>query len=307
LNLETQNALIPVNVWIKTLVLMLVFFVGGFIMLEIRDRKIKNTPLLDMFTSVSNIDSTKLQPDFYIIGTSLTNKAFCKFNTLDSILKNEEDIYYKVVAKNSATPSECCIFIPEIIKLRPKNLIIESNIFCIDMSDKGLIALNLKLKEYSSRLARFPIFIFRNPKYITKIFSTPIPKEYIDKYVTIDKEKFSWELYSKRASTYSINSIDDFQEWNSFFKTARNLGINVVFLDLPRSKEAKQYFSKGFGNDYNKLINQYRQNFNIEYISFPDDLNFDKYYEDAAHFNYKGAKLYTEWFVKEIIPKLKKH
>lgn len=144
------------------------------------------------------------------------------------------------------------------------------------------------------------------PQYITayiwsamEIISLPVPPN------TRLENKGYWDKYANQAQRYSVRGVDDFPEWTAFFENAREYGIQVCILELPRSTEAKALLSEKLYHEYDALLAQYRDLYGIRFFKYEKEMESKGFFRDAAHLNKRGAQLYTSWFCVMVNEMLK--
>ena len=299
-----QQHAVPIHVWIKSIVLACLLFWGGFayfIMQEINNDA--STQSFQQFEQTfTNMLPGGPSMDVYILGSSLTRRAFAKFSSLDGAIKEKNtSLKYKIVTRRKVVLGDYNNKITGLRQEKPQYLFIESNILCLDMfesSNEIEFSFYRFLKRYWSRLALAPRYISSQIWRMFEILSLPAPskgRKINDKY---------WSDYDKNARRYSVRSLHDFPEWTAFFEQAREAGIQVCILDLPRSKEAREIIPGKIFTEYRELIGQFEDKYGLEYIEFPYDLEQRDYFKDAAHLNRKGAQLYSTWLVDLLSGKL---
>ena len=297
---SSQKNIVPLNVWVKAFFLTNLIFWCGYALFAIRDKYIDshyNTQYI-IDTSETAFASNKLKPDMYIIGSSLAINGFYTFGSLDSaIIKNRISLNYKVIYRGGAVISDYNYLIPYLLKTKPQYLFIESNTIGVDISNN---LLSISLIQYSIRLSRIPEYLLSLNAHILNLISAPVPKE---KQPILSIDENYWALYIKRAKKYRVRAINEFPEWNTFFKQAKKANIQVYILELPRSIEAEKYLPVEFNEQYNSLMTQFQNQYGVIYIPFPYKLNQQKYFEDAAHLNKVGADLYSNWFTTILLDK----
>lgn len=287
---KNKQDFIPIHVWLKTFLLINVIFWGIIILFKIRDKKLMNPKRI----TVSNYIEKEQKPDIYILGSSLTKYALCEYNYLDSSLFNKTlKLNYKIIYKGSVVLDDYNNLILQIKKVRPSIVFIESNIACINMSNYSISRF---LGKYSIRLSRIPRYILTYKNKFFSLLNSPVTESQ-----SIEINESYWKYYNLRANNYKIRKINDFPEWNLFFEYAHKNNIQIIFLEFPRSEEAKKYLPKEFQKKHEKLIQEYKKLYSIKFIPFPYNLDQKTYFNDAAHLNKEGTKFYTEWLVNEFI------
>ncbi len=299
---------IPISVWIKTMVLTLLVFGGGFAVFMWYNVGFMNAYIEDLLLdhTESNMSSRQNKPDVIIMGSSLTKRALCNYGTFEmAIDEAKEDIKYEVIYRKRVVLGDFNHYIDPISNACPSYLLIESNILCINMFKNAVevkLDFSLLLNEYRKTLRSIPVrLVSHSPNLQKTMLGDPRFEEEVEEDMGMEY----WDKYYKHARKYRIRSINDFPEWTAFFEKAHELGILVYILELPRSKEAKDILPLKLQREHEELIEQFKQAYDIGYITFPYDLGQKKYFRDAAHVNKKGAELYSSWLVsvlKELNP-----
>jgi len=290
---------IPMAVWIKTLALSCVLFWGGYLALDLRDMAIKAGLRAEAGTReiekvVTNCRDGQ-RPDLMVIGSSLVNNALCRGDLFDRALNADSmaPLTYHIAVKGHAVLADFTLKIPEILSLKPRWLFIEANMACVDMTGsqrQGPLAVSLN--TYTRELLLVARLIIRHPISAFSFISSPVPLAHLD------LPEMNWVVYAKNAAKFGIRSVDDVPEWKSFFKRAQQEGITVCLLDLPRASEAQAYLPRGFQERFEQLLDVYDRDLGVRYIPFPRTLNQSSCYEDAAHLNQEGSRIYSQWFAE---------
>lgn len=282
-----ENSGIPLHVWIKTIIVTLIVFIGFLFFLNRWDNRPKTFKEEKII-----LNETDSRLDFYFLGSSLTRNAFLSFNSLKRNLEKEQlPLNYKFTLTSEANLSHFNTYIKEIEELQPKFLFIESNLVFINMNGdlrermarlpeyyikKGIIKLNLNKKNRVEKL---------NLQQLN-ILNDRIPEAEID--LTIGKK-------------FKVRDIRNFSEWNKFFAKAGKSSTQIILIEIPRSEEANHAIPQQLRIQIDKLANEIKTSFQIDYVEFPTKLSQKEYFIDRAHMNEKGSDLYCEWFMGEII------
>jgi len=294
---------IPIHVWIKSLILAAVFFWAGFAYFAflMAGQENKETDFSLTEDTYTNMGSGDYETDICFLGSSLTRCAFFRFGSLESgISGNMADLNYKGIVRRRVILNEYSGKIEEIRKLKTKYLFLESSIVCLNMfkgENEITFTFQSLFNRYIARLALAPRYISSHIWRMCELLFLPVPPK--NRVADADY----WESYAKQAKRYRVRSIHDFPEWNEFFEYARNNGIQVCLLELPRSQDGMDLLPEGLYEDYLELIGQYRDEYGIEYLAYPEILPHKGYFKDAAHLNRKGAELYSNWLVETITRK----
>ncbi|MFH1156947.1 MAG: hypothetical protein V1793_24390 [Pseudomonadota bacterium] len=288
---------IPIHVWIKTVLLCSLFFWGGYLALELRDRTLESGMRAEAKNHLSEQIFTNCRdgqaPDVMILGSSLTRNALCREGMLDTALRDTQgpSAAYLMVVRNHAVLDDHSAWIPRILSQHPRVLFLEAGMACVDRAGgRRMGSLAISIKTYVRKLLLIVRVFILHPAKALSFISEPIslPEE--------EMRDMGWVFYSKIAARYGVRSVDDFPEWKAFFKKANQSGITVCLLDLPRSREADAYLPTGFVDRLDRLLAVYDSDLGVRHISFPISLDQKTCYEDAAHFNQEGSRIYCRWF-----------
>lgn len=301
---------VPLNVWLKALILVSIFFWGGYVIYAILDTHryahIQDKEPSDL--TLSNISTEDQIPDVYFLGSSLTNCALIKFGSFESIVsKKPSTLSYKIVFRNMATLGSFTYKIPTIQKEKPKYLIIESSIVCTDMFSEStgiIFSISRFLRKYSTRLSNIPGHILSSNSRMFDLYSKIVPLDYRNHLKNQHNIEIAWNNYQKQLKDFKVRTINEFPDWHAFFKSAMEADIQVCFLQFPRSKEAQKFLPKGFQEQQNTLIEQFKEQYNILYIEFPYQLDQITYFQNEAHLNELGADYYSSWLINLIHEKM---
>ena len=296
MNQKGYNIGITILIWVRAFGIALLLLVILFFFMNVRDKKLEiKNPVGGLFYSEHFTNNHEKRLDFYFLGSSLTNNALIQYISFDSLIaKKNVGINYKAAICGGACLQDFNNLIVEIKQLRPRYLFIESNTACLNMG--GINNSFNFFAIYRTRLARFPEYLFGMGTDAFQLINNPVPKAYIEEKLAKSDFDNRFSIYEK----FGVRSINEFQLWSSFYKEAASLGIKIYLLEFPRSIEAEQHFSVKFKDEYKGLIQQYKAEYNIDYIGFPDKRFQNKYFLDGAHFNKFGGDYYCELLMNEI-------
>jgi hypothetical protein len=289
-----NNTGMPLFIWVRALIVALILLVTLYFFVDRREKRLYgNAPKSGRLEDYTNSQDGRV--DVCFLGSSLTGNALILYHSLDNTMaRMKEKIHYKVIIGSGVCLQDLNDKIAEIRKLRPKYLFIESNIACIDLTGN-------ELSKFRVKLAVIPLYFIMMGGNAFKLADNQLPASYIEKHdLNLDFDNLKADFYDLSTINFKIRHINDFPEWDSFFKEAVNLGIKIYLLDIPRSMEAEHLLSDKFKQQFNDLVKQYNNKYNIGYIDFPGRLNRNKYYVDRGHFNKSGSYYYCEWLVKEL-------
>lgn len=84
-----------------------------------------------------------------------------------------------------------------------------------------------------------------------------------------------------------------------FIEQAKEMGIEVVLLEMNRSKAGNEYYGESFRAQLTKTLQEVSLRYQIPYWQFRGDLSLD-YFSDWAHLNQKGRAVFTDWFLEKF-------
>lgn len=295
MNKKFINQGTPLHIWVKASLITLILLTVLYFLLHWRDQHLVNqldpSRQLHEFSNVTN-----KEPDAYFLGSSLTRYALLENQTLDSILLSKNmQLNYRTVVCDGSVLNVFNSKMEEIRELRPKFLIIESNLALLDLYDPAL------WHTFRVRLARIPLYLLT-----LRTSAIALIKNYGAESLAPrlnffpDFEGGAGTSGKNYGRNFKVRSIEDFPLWNNFFHDADSLGIQVFFLEFPRSDEADKRLSEKMKYQIKNLANEYHSRYKIKYIGFPDKLSKQKYYLDFAHFNAAGSRYYCDWLIQEL-------
>lgn len=189
-------------------------------------------------------------------------------------------------------------FFKYIVKHPPEYLFVEN------------FAINLEEEDLSSNVPEeitATLFYFRNAirsklgmstgdDYYVKWHSfdtSPTPDFYLDDF---DSTTFKL-LLNERTH---VRQISQNAVANGAYEALQKKGTTVVFLDMPQTTDLPKNLLDEKGTvELNELLDQYKQQYNVEYWPFTGSI-CDSCYIDGIHLNYKGSPQYQEWFAREL-------
>jgi len=284
----------PLFIWVRAFIVALIFLVILCFIVISRDKRLAVLELKsEQAEEFTNTDGSRL--DAYFLGSSLTKDALMRNNTLDSVIeKRKEKFRYKAVVGDRYCLRDLNSQIADIRKLRPRVLFIESNIACIDYQGNGF-------SKFRIWLSNVPLYIIMRVNMIFKLFDKPAPHSNFRQ--NVQRPDFGFlnaGIVNIPNVIIKIRKINDFPLWNEFYKQTAGLDIKIYLLEIPRSLEAEQYIPVKIKQQYNALVREYHDNYNIGYLDFPFSLSRNRYFQDRAHFNEAGSFFYCTWLIKRL-------
>ncbi|HET6540594.1 MAG TPA: hypothetical protein VFG46_08930 [Chryseolinea sp.] len=123
--------------------------------------------------------------------------------------------------------------------------------------------------------------------------TNPTPDFYLD-----DFDSITYKLLLNGRT--SVRQISQNAIANEAYEVLQKKGTKVVFLDMPQTNDFEKNFLDERGTaELNKLLDHYKQQYNVEYWPFTGSI-CDSCYIDGIHLNYKGSPQYQEWFAAEL-------
>lgn len=299
------NNEMPFLIWLLAIVFAFLMYTMGFAYFyfeEVRnvDQSRENSRYEKV---VSNKDIKNSMPSIWIIGSSLSNCAFDRYGSLEEARSiTSAEFNYTIISRRRAVIEDFNAWIPKITDEKPDFIFLESNMICLQMfreEPRNQRSIWNWLIRYNNRLMQAPQYITAYIWSAMEIISLPVPPN------TRLENKGYWDKYANQAQRYSVRGVDDFPEWTAFFENAREYGIQVCILELPRSTEAKALLSEKLYHEYDALLAQYRDLYGIRFFKYEKEMESKGFFRDAAHLNKRGAQLYTSWFCVMVNEMLK--
>jgi hypothetical protein len=230
----------------------------------------------------------------------MTKHAFNDYNSFDScLIKNRLKLNYQAVGVEAYCLRDFNSMIKTIKTLRPRYLVIESNIACINLNvfynpTNFITELWSEISVFRRRIGKVPDYLLNAGKA-----SFDFANNYAPKNLLRDEKPLLLDDYTI-GKKLTVRKIDEFPLWIKFFKEAPDLGIKVFLLEIPRSQEAEEQLSIQFKQEYDDLVMQYNNLYKTDYIGFPHKIPQKEYYLDRGHLNKSGADYYCDWLLKEF-------
>jgi len=287
------------QIWIGATGFAIFVLVVLYLLMKARDERLLSERLKEI-RMVGSPRNQKKSLDAVFLGSSMTKHAFNDYNSLDScLIRNKFKLNYQVVGIETYCLRDFNSMIKTIKTLRPRNLVIESNIACINLNvfftpTNSINLVWFEISEFRRRLGRVPEYFLNAGNGTFDFVNNFAPKNLLrdEKPLHLDDYTIGKKL--------TIRKIDEFPLWTKFFKEAQELGIKVILLEIPRSQEAENQLSVQFKQEYNDLVMQFHNFYKIDYVGFPDKIPQKDYYLDRGHMNETGADYYCDWLLKEF-------
>ncbi|MEE8575053.1 MAG: hypothetical protein V3T30_06530 [Thermodesulfobacteriota bacterium] len=115
---------------------------------------------------------------------------------------------------------------------------------------------------------------------------------YLNKVVTEE-----WLMNRRRSYILKPAVFPEYVE--SFIKRAKEKGVQVILLEMNRSKVENDYQGRSFRVQFNDLLGQVSTRYQIPLWQFEGNLPID-HYVDHAHLNQKGRVAFNDWFLSKL-------
>jgi len=282
--------------WLCTLIIVVIVLISfniffyhpkNFIKTRIRLKEaiVKNNTLNESEPSIvflgSSLTRFGLESDI-AIATKLFKNKHQKFHVLKVAI---EDLDNKIVEKIK--------FFEYITKNPPAYLFIESNNLNLEIDQPEI---QFYIKSSLDNMANFSkniVGIAVNEDVDFDLDPSIKGPFYKDKFDTLDYCRLL--LVKTVVRKFAQNKIA-----NKAYSELIRRNTKIIFLDIPYSKGIEEnYIDKNQKNELKNLLKQYKNNYGIECWKYPNVIR-NHYYIDGGHLNYKGAKIYSEWFCNKF-------
>lgn len=245
-----------------------------------------------------------------ILGSSLTERALLNPKEVeDAIYKHtgkKANILRVAIYSMNMRLAERIDLFGYVSKYPPKYLIVEN--FCMNLDD-----------EHVAKLLPTPIdaslLYLRN--YVRKTMHLATFEDYYTKWYTYDTKPLPGnEFYTDKfdSSTFKtlqrkkcvVRKVSQNTIANKAYDTLSKRNTKIIFLDMPQSDKLQTNFLDKSGTvELSKLLQDYKQQYNIDYWQYPvigneSFIMDDSCFRDGIHVNYKGAIKYQEWFSSQF-------
>ena len=299
MSMKTQPNAPPLAVWGFVAVAFLVFY--GIIL--------ATAPLLRMHVFNANalpyLAANKSTPEDYVVvavGASMTRCAidvrepfWCDVNA-----RAERPIVLKRISLIGWLGWESVLFgnpafVDALLTSQPDCILVEENLVGYQVDGgkkKGWLSnqhWQTALKEWLKHVVRPD----RDPgDYFEGRWMNPrLPR-------TVKEDEREGLVRSRHQRT--VKSRDDNTHFNRFLKQARDRGITVVMVNIPRPAPLETALHSGEKEvSFRDLITGYAEDFGLVYWRFPDPVEWSAY-RDSGHMNGKGMALFTEWLADRL-------
>ncbi len=239
-----------------------------------------------------------------ILGSSLTERALLDAEDIEASIfeqtKKRTNVLRVAIYFMNMDLAERIDFFGYINRYPPQYLFIENFGMNLDDDHESMLLpppIDATLLYLRNQL-RSLIGLASHENYYTKWYtfdSKPSPDHdfYTDKF---DSATFK----SLQVKQCVVRKISQNEVANSAYEALSKKNTKIVFLDMPQSDKLQTNFlDKSSTAELNKLLEYYRQQYNIDYWQYPGVLN-DSCFMDGIHLNYKGAMKYREWLASKF-------
>lgn len=256
-----------------------------------------------------------------VVGTSLTKCAF-PFDAELNTLAGEKGVSIKFVrfSRNGLLGKDFPIrqnyrtVMPELLRSHPRWVFLQAETFFL-----GLVAKTeesrkrFSIPKWNEILHTHLHFLFR--KAIDRLYAnfsesgnlkSDVSSRPRAKETQSDGDMFSdavgRERHMIQDSSWDIiihpPVFPDYME--DFINEAKEAGIEVVLLEMNRSKAGNDYYGESFRAQLTNTLQEVSSKYRIPYWQFKGDLSLD-YFTDWAHLNQRGRAVFTEWFLEKFV------
>ena len=96
-----------------------------------------------------------------------------------------------------------------------------------------------------------------------------------------------------------VRKVSDNETANATYEALKGK-TKIVFIGMPQSDKLRQNFlNENEIAEFNKVMDSYKQNYQIDYWPYPSVLP-DSSFTEGFHVNYRGAEKYEDWFVSRF-------
>lgn len=292
--MKTQNT--PLRFWIYTASFFIIIYLVFNIYYEKNKSKI-NKHQLNYFSNELNHISQKLKNsdnnyNVIIIGSSLIGHGipcseniykYSKLNiTLNKLWSPGDPIKKKQL--NHKTTNQ-------LIKTKPDLVLIQTELTAIKLQYNERLVQHLflqKITEFSSKINSMLDYFLIVPKDYTRC-----PKN-----LNVQSKTDTLSYTPKKRI---IKNIDNLKNLSTIFNQLNAAGIKTVIVDIPRPiSTEKEIYTASFNKELQKLLNIYKQEYEVEHWNFTGPDMYYKHFIDDGHLNENGRDIYTEWLLNKI-------
>ena len=239
-----------------------------------------------------------------ILGSSLTERALLYPKEMaDSIARKtgrKVNVLRVAIFYMNMDLAERIDFFDHVTNNPPQYLFIENFAINLDDNEEGIsipVPIDAVLLDLRNRLRSLaglaPHEDYYNRWYTYDIKPSPGNDFYTDNF---DSATFKALQMKKNV----VRKISQNGVANRAYEALSKKNTKVIFLDMPQSDKLQPNFlDENATAELNALMEYYQQNYNVDYWRYPGTMN-DSCFMDGAHFNYKGAMKYQDWFVSEF-------
>jgi hypothetical protein len=133
--------------------------------------------------------------------------------------------------------------------------------------------------------------------YYTKWYTYNTKPLQESEFYSGDFDSLAFKAFQKKEMF--VRKISDNETANAAYEALKGK-TKIIFLGLPHSDKLRPHFLNENGiAEFNKLMESYKQNYEIDYWQFQGFLP-DSCFSEGFHVNHRGAQKYEDWFVSKF-------
>lgn len=297
---ETRVAAPPLSVWISTVAVFVLFLLFTSLLFS-------SSPGF-----LAGAGSPFFQPlpkgekvDVFLFGSSLLEFALPERALHFPAASGGMAISSHFMTRYSLTSAELEAPFQEAVRASPRIILIEAPVLIRDsdeieprpatarrdvLGDVPLFFRQHRMKCYAA--------VLQLKRGVLQILGEPVPKP---KPLLARKVPgtFDWGAFALAAPRFRVPTITRLQPWVKRIAEARQKGIRVCLLDLPRPREAARFLTPTFASETEALLADL-SDAGIPLLRFPRSLDQSTYFLDEGHLAAEGSVLYRNWLEAEL-------
>ncbi len=291
--------ILPIWYWCVSFVLVLLF-VGGISWWEKTFQGHAEDPSAEAY-NIERLKSPTENLRIVTIGDSYTRYALPFDERLEKIASEKGlSIKYNQFTKNKGKPRHFSVLLPHVLAAKPDYVFIHAGPFLTGSwaTEKSLLTYfrngirDIKNILLGRVLRDRQLFLYNSEGLAETIFE-----------VELKPEVAEMELNQKKRALIVLEPKMP-EAFKKFFKAAKAQGTRIVFMDLGPSTALKAVLSSEFNKQVASNLIKLGASHNIDIWSFPSlPLN---HFEDVAHLNSKGSRVFVDWFLGRLMDEVKK-
>ena len=237
-------------------------------------------------------------PSIFVLGTSLTACALPSTGGTSPPGSAGASLDYLAIPKDAGLLSDILPLMRQAVERGNCTVFVEAKVF-------GTVVVGEKREDVLRQRHWFNVHRQRSHDAFFLLFKKPAA--FFGSWFVIDKRQqteMSWDAYESNVGRFVAQDLKGVEEWLTLFEKATDRGVDVYLLDVPRSKTGTLYLPNGFEDTFSKFLQDVERETGVTYVKFPKELDYPEHYDDGAHFNVSGKRIYTEWFEKMVARKV---